>query len=132
MCRHLDQQRIKVGRDGHSCRRGRVQTDARSTWATVDLQFAGIRTEFALRILSGDANLDGHSMLSNLALLQVQIGQTHSRSNTNLRLDNIDPSNLLCNGVFNLHTRVNFNEVIGIFRHQKLHSTGIAVINLTG
>ena len=95
--RALDEQTVVVRRDLRASEAGaRIETDTITARAAVDLNLARVRLEVLRRVLSGDTALDGEAALGDGVLGQTELREGRASSDLNLRGDDVDASNLLC------------------------------------
>ena len=107
-----------------------VETDTVTTSGTIHLDLTSIRRETLGGIFGGDTALDSKAASGDAVLGQAELLQSSTSSDLNLSSNNIDASDFLSNGVFDLDTRVDFNEVVAVLLvDQELGSTGVAVVD---
>src|SRR5690242_1362678 len=82
---------------------------------TVDLDLASVRSELLRGVFCGDTALEGETASGDVVLGQTELLKGRTSSNLDLSSDNVDTSDLLCDGVLNLDTWVDFNKVVPIF-----------------
>lgn len=110
-----------------------IQTNTVTTGRSVDLDLAGVRTELLSRVFCGDTALDGKATGGNAILGQSKLGKSGAGSNLDLSGNNINAGNFFSDGVLNLDTGVDFNEVVSVLLiNQKLRSACIAVVDRFG
>lgn len=69
----------------------------------------------------------------NVFLGQAKLGKGDTSSNLDLGSDDIDTSDLLSDGVLDLDTGVDFNEIVSsLLIDQELGGTGISVLDVSG
>ena len=111
-----------------------VKTDAEAAAAAVGDELAGVRHEVVGRVLSRDTALDSMAHgLQILLLRQVDFRAMEliAFSNFDLGLHDIDTGNLLGNGMLNLNTRVNLDEVeLAVGSSKEFYSAGADIINV--
>jgi hypothetical protein len=123
-----------------------IETDTVTASGTVDLNLASVGSERLGRVLCGDTALEGETTCGDVVLSQTKLLERRTSGDLNLSSNDIDTSDLLSDGVLDLDTGVNFNEIVStvgqyetcqIFRgnspillvDQELSSTGIAVLD---
>lgn len=105
-----------------------VQTDTVTTRRAVNLDLASIRLEALGGILGSDSALDSETTGGNAVLGKTELAKSSTSSDLDLSSDNVDTSDLLSDGVLDLDTRVDLDEVVAVLLvNQELSSTGIAV-----
>ena len=96
--RALDKQTVVVRRDLRASEAGaRIETDTITARTAVDLNLSRVRLEVLRRILGGDTALNGEAALGDGVLGQTELREGRASSDLNLRGDDVDASNLLCN-----------------------------------
>jgi len=145
---HLHEQGVVVRRD-HRARVGgaTVEADAEPRCAAVGGEPAVAGRETALGVLGGQAALQrvavqadvglrrhARSVLDDVAIRVAPIGRLAdpgALGDADLRLDDVDPGDLLGDGVLDLDARVHLDEVeaSGVGIHQELDSAGMGVAN---
>lgn len=130
----LDEQRVVVRSDVSVDETGAIiNTDTHATRAAEDLDDAGVRLESSGGILSGDTALHGVTTDGDVLLLEAKVLESLTASNANLALDKVNSSDLLSDGVLDLDTRVDLNEVVASeFVHKELNGTGVLVLGGSG
>ena len=130
----LDKHGVIVGGDGKTGVANAVHTDTATGGMTVDRDGTSVRSEVLLGILSGNAALDGNTTGANVLLLETNFVESGTGSDAKLGLDNVNSGNLLSDGVLDLDTGVDLNEVglhvSGI--DQELDGTSILVVGTGG
>lgn len=81
---------------------------------TVDLDLASVRSELLGGVFCGDTALEGETASGDVVLGQTELLKGRTSSNLDLSSDDVDTSDLLCDGVLNLDTGVDFNKVVPI------------------
>lgn len=110
-----------------------VETDTVTASAAVDLNLASIGLEALGGILGGDTALDGETTSGDAVLGETKLLKSSTSGNLDLGSDNVDTCNLLSNGVLNLDTGVDLNEVVAVLLVDKeLRGTSVAVVNRLG
>jgi hypothetical protein len=110
-----------------------VQTDTVTTRRTVDLDLASVRLEALGGILGGDSALDSETTGGNAVLGKTELAQSSTSGDLDLSSDNVDSSDLLSDGVLDLDTRVDLDEVVAVLLvNQELRSACIAVAGSLG
>jgi hypothetical protein len=83
-----------------------VQADTVATGRPVDFNLSCVRRKVIGRILSGDATLNGEAAGRDLVLREAKLGERGTRSDLDLRRDNVDAGDLFGDGVLDLTARV--------------------------
>ena len=95
--RALDKQTVVVRRDLRTREaRARVKADTVATSTAVDLDLARVRLEVLRRVLGGNAALDSETTLGDGVLGQTELREGRASSDLDLRGDDVDASDLLC------------------------------------
>lgn len=79
-----------------------VETDSISSCRSVDLNLAGVRGEAVCRIFRGDTALEGKTTGGDVVLGQAKLLERGTRRNLDLRSDDVDAGDFLCDGVLDL------------------------------
>ena len=79
--------------------RAGVETDAVTACAAVDLDFACVGLEVGGGVFSGDTALNGEAALGDGVLGQTELREGRASSDLDLRGDDVDASNFLCERV---------------------------------
>ena len=130
----LDKHGVVVGGDGKAGVANAIHTDAATGGMAVDGNGAGVGSKVLLRILGGHTALDGNATGANVLLLETDFVKGGTGSNAKLGLDNVNSGNLLGDGVLDLDTGVDLNEVglhVGGI-DQELDGTSILVVGTGG
>jgi len=107
-----------------------IKADTVSTCGTVNLDLSSIRLELFCWVLSRDTALDGETSRRDAVLSETKLWQGRARSNLDLSSNDINASDLLGNGVLDLDSGVDLDEVITVLLvNQELSGTGIAVVH---
>ena len=114
----LDKHGIVVGGDGKPRVADTVHTDATASRVTVDGDGTSVGGKVLLGILGGNTALNGNTTGANVLLDQTNLVEGGAGSNAKLGLDNVHAGDLLRDGVLDLDTGVDLNEV-------GLHVSGI-------
>jgi hypothetical protein len=145
----LDEKRVVVRGDLSTgeARRG-IETNTVSTGGTVNLDLARVGGKALRRVFGGDTALDGVTALGDGLLREAELGKSSARSDLDLSGDDVDcrreersttrgksgreslrrtASDLLGNGVLDLNTRVDFDEVVTFRVDKELASSSVAV-----
>ncbi len=114
-----------------------VEPDAEAGGAAIGGDAAVIGNEILLRVLRGDAALQGVAVEADLRLRRhAGLWRADGRTldNTDLRLDDVDAGHLLGDGVLHLDARVDLDEVegAGIGVLQELHGAGADIVGGIG
>lgn len=127
----LDQHGVIVrSDDGTGKAVSTVQTDTVTTSGTVDLDLTGVRGEALGRILGGDTALDGETTSRDALLRQAQLLERGTGSNLDLGGDDINTRDLFGDGVLDLDTGVDLDEVVAVLLvDQELGGTSVAVVD---
>ena len=128
---HLHQQRVEVGRNLSTHGRCTVQAHAGAARRTIRGQRAGIGTEAVIRVLGGDATLQGRTGDGNLVLGEVNIFQRCAGRDIHLGLDDVYAGDFLGHGVLHLHTRVHLDkDVVAALIHEEFHGTRALIVDV--
>lgn len=129
----LDEQRVVVGSDlRSSVSRRSIESNTVTTSRSVDLDFSSVRLEAGGRVLSGQSRLNGESSSVDVLLSQAKLGEGDTGRDLDLGSDNVDTGDLLGDGVLNLDTRVDLDEVVSaLLVDQELGSTGVSVFDVS-
>ena len=135
---HLHQQRIVVGRDhapgvAIAC----VQTDAETSGGAVVRHPSIVRGEVVLRILTGDAALDGIAVARDILLsrdIDLFAIQRETLGDENLGSDQIDSGDLFGHRMLHLDPRIHLDEepLLGIHVVEELHRPRVVITHLPG
>lgn len=127
----LDKQRIVMRSDLRtSITRARVQSDTITTSRSVDFNLTSVRLEVGCGILSGDTTLDSKSSPVDVLLGQTKLLEGYTSSNLNLSSDDVNTGDLFGNGVLDLDTRVDLNEVVAVLLvDEEFGCTGVTVLD---
>mmetsp|Transcript_1300 Transcript_1300/g.1725 ORF Transcript_1300/g.1725 Transcript_1300/m.1725 type:complete len:346 (-) Transcript_1300:436-1473(-) len=130
LCCHLDKQRIIVRGNVRAHKsRSIIQTNTHTTWSTENLNNPSVWAKIFGWIFRSHTALHCMAHWENVFLFESHFIQFHSRSNLDLTLNYINSSDLLSNGVLNLNTRVDFNEIMSTFTiNQKFHCSRIFIV----
>lgn len=130
----LDQHGVVVRSDNCSGKAiATVQADTVATSRAVYLELTSIGREALGGVFGGDTALDGETTDGDTVLGQAELLEGSTCGNLNLSCDNIDAGNLLSDGVLDLDSRVDLDEVVSVLLvDQELGSTGIAVVDRLG
>lgn len=130
----LDQHGVVVRRDNGAGKAvTSIKTDTIATGRTVDLELSGVWGETLCWILGSDTTLNCETADGDAVLGQAQLLERGTRSNLDLGCDNINAGNLLGDGMLNLDSGVDFDEVVSVLLvDQELSGTGIAVVDRLG
>lgn len=119
--------------DGTSKAVTAVETDTVTTSAAVNFNLASIGLEILGGILSGDTALDGETTGGDAVLGKTKLLKSSTSGDLDLGGDNVDPGDLLSNGVLDLDTGVDLNEIVAVLLVDKeLSGTGVAVVDRLG
>ncbi len=135
----LHQQAVVVAGDDRAGIGGaRVQPDAGPRRAAVGDDAAEIRDEVVARVFRGHPALQRRAAHADVGLGRDAAGggitDAPARGDLDLRLDDVEASHLLGDGVFHLHPRVDLDEVVGagLGVLQELHRAGVGVVHRAG
>lgn len=110
-----------------------VKTDTVTTRRAVDLDLSSVGLEALGGILGGDSALDSETTSGNAVLGETKLAQSSTSGNLDLSSDDVDASDLLSDGVLDLDTRVDLDEVVAVLLvNQELRSACIAVAGSLG
>lgn len=124
---------IEGGDDGTGKSVAAVESDACTTGGSVDLDLSSIGAELLSRVFGGDTALDSETASGDAVLGQAQLGKGGTSCDLNLSGHNINASDLFSNGVLDLDSRVDLDEVVAVLLVDKeLGGTGIAVVDRLG
>jgi hypothetical protein len=76
--------------------RAGIQSNTVSTSTSVDLNLSGIRLEVGCSVFSRDSTLNSETSSGNVFLGQTQGSQSSASGDLDLRGDNVDTRNFLC------------------------------------
>lgn len=127
----LDKQGVVVRSDlCTGITRARVQSDTITTSRSVDFNLTSVRLEVGRGILSGDTTLDSKSSPVDVLLGQTKLSEGHTSSDLNLSSDDVNTGNFFGNGVLDLDTRVDLNEVVAVLLvDEEFGCTGVTVFD---
>ena len=133
----LEQRVIVRGDHGARVRGAAIETDAEAGRPAVSGDTPVIGHEVGLRILGGDAALDGMAIEPDVVLRRHARGRRAdlgALGQADLRLDDIDAGDLLGDRVLDLNPRVDLDEVEAalIHVHQELDRAGAEISDVTG
>lgn len=133
-CDDFDHQRVVVRRDdGAGEGRSRVETDSHAFSRAEHFNSSGIWLESLGWIFRSDSALDGRSIGLDGVLRQFKVLQRLSFSDTDLCLNQIDASDLFSDGVLDLKTCINFDEVVvALLVNKELDGSGVLVSDVFG
>jgi hypothetical protein len=80
--------------------------DSIATSRAVHLDLSCVRREVLGRVLGGDAALESEAASRDVVLSETELFQGSTRSDLNLRSDDVDAGDLLGDGVLHLNARV--------------------------
>jgi hypothetical protein len=107
-----------------------IETDSVTTRRTVYLDLAGIWCKALRRVFCGDTALEGKSSCGDVVLGQTKLLERCTCGDLDLCSYNIDACHFFGDGVLNLNTRVDLNEVVTVLLvNQELRSACIAVFD---
>jgi len=130
----LDQHGVVVrGDDGSSETVATVKADTVSTSGAVHLNLASVGSELFGRILSCDSALNSKATSRDAVLGQAKLCQCCTGSDLDLSRNDIDTSDFFGDGVLDLDTGVDLNEVVAVLLvDEELGGTGVAVVDGLG
>ncbi len=124
-----------------------IKANTVATSTTIDFDLSCIRLKVGGRIFSSDTALDSKATLGDGILSEAQLGEISTSRDLDLSRYNVDSSDFLCgcspkhmsylnwklltsNGMFNLNTWVNLDEVMtSLLVDQELRSTSIPILH---
>ena len=110
-----------------------IETHAIATGRAVDLNLARVGAELLGRVLGGESALNSKAARGDAVLRQSQLSQRGASGDLNLSGDDVDAGDLLGDGVLDLDTRVDFDEVVAVLLiDEELRSASIAVVDSLG
>lgn len=110
-----------------------IKADTVTTSGTVNLNLSGIRRELLRWVLGRDSALDSESPRGDAVLGQTKLGQRSTGSNLDLGSNDIDTSNLFSDGVLDLDSGIDLDEVVSVLLvDQELSGTSVAVVDRLG
>ena len=134
VARALDEHRVVVG--GNDCASETVtsvKTDSVATSRAVDFELASVGREALGRIFRGDTTLDGETADGDTILGQAELLERCASGDLDLGGNNIDAGDLFGDGVLDLDSGVDLNEVVPVLLvDQELCGTGVAVVDRPG
>jgi hypothetical protein len=111
----LDQEGVVIGGDdGPGIGGAAIEADAKARRAAIGVDAAIIRGEAVLRVLGGDAALEGVAIEADVLLPGhegVIVAEARALGDGDLRLDDIDAGDQFGDGVFDLDARIDLDEV---------------------
>ncbi len=131
----LDQKTVVIARD-HAAGIGRaaVKADAHAGGLAEGGDAAVIGDEIVLRVLGRDPGLQGVTVEADILLrgFASRLGQGLALSDADLRLHDVDIGDLFGDRMFDLHTRVHFDEVelTAVHIHQEFDRAGTFIIDV--
>lgn len=130
----LDQHGVVVRSDDSTSKAvATVKTNTVTTSRSVDFNFSGIWSEVLRGIFGGDTALDGKTTSGDSVLGKAELRKSSTSSDLDLGSDNINAGDFLSNGVLDLNTGVDLDEVVAVkLVDQKLCSACIAVVDRLG
>jgi hypothetical protein len=81
-----------------------IETDSITACRSVDFNLSSVWREATGRILSGDAALESEPACRYVVLSEAQLLERGTSGDLNLRGNNVDASDLFCDGMFDLTT----------------------------
>jgi hypothetical protein len=96
------------------CKLTSIETDTVTTSRSVNLNLSGIWCEALCWIFCSDTALEGKAACGDVVLGQTELLKRCTSSNLDLCGNDVDTSDFLSDGVLDLDTRVDFDEVIPI------------------
>lgn len=130
----LDQHGVVEGSDDGSGKTvATIETDTSTTSGSVHLDLSGIGLELLGRVLGGDTALDGETTSGDAVLGQAKLGEGGTSRNLNLSGNDINAGNFFGNGVLDLDSGVDLDEVVAVLLvNEELSGTGVAVVDRLG
>lgn len=124
------ERRELTGDDSASETIATIETYTVATSRTVYFNLSCIRLETLRGVLGGDSALNSEAPSGDAILGESQLLKRRASGNLDLRCDNVDACNLLGNGVLNLDTGVDLDEVVAVLLiDEELSRTSVAVVN---
>jgi hypothetical protein len=126
------QHRVVKGRnDGSSKTVATVQPNSIATSGAIDLDLSSVWGKAIGRIFCGDTTLNGKSASGDAVLSQPQLFQRGTCCDLDLCSYDINARDFFGNGMFDLNSRVDFDEIVAILLvNQEFCSSCIAVIHM--
>ncbi len=130
----LDQHGIVEGcDDGTGKTVATVETNTGTAGSSVDLNLAGIGLKLLGRVFGGDTALNSETTSRDAVLGQAELSKGSASSDLDLSGNDVDAGNFFGNGVLDLDSGVDLNEVVAVLLVDKeLGGTGIAVVDGLG
>ena len=130
----LDQHGVVMGSDdGTGETVTTVKTDSVTASRSVDLNLSGVGLEVLAGVLGGDTALDGISTGGDAVLGKTELLKGGASGDLDLSGNDIDTGNLLGDGVLDLDSGVDLDEVVAVLLvDQELGGTGVAVPDRLG
>mmetsp|Transcript_19968 Transcript_19968/g.42316 ORF Transcript_19968/g.42316 Transcript_19968/m.42316 type:complete len:851 (-) Transcript_19968:309-2861(-) len=130
----LDEQGVVVGQLRASGGDGAVQPYPWAPGGAVGLDSAAVRAEVVLRVLRGHASLDRKPVAPDRLLVRdADLGQRAAGRDHDLALHDVDPRDLLRDGVLHLHSRVHLQKVVApVGGEHELDRAGVGVAHRRG
>ena len=115
--------------DGARVARSAVEANAHAGTRSVDLKSSGVRLEGISWVFGRDTTLDGVAAYHDVVLFEAQVCKGGAARDEDLRLDEVDSGDLLRNGVLDLDSWVDLDEVVPLLRvDEELHRPGVLVL----
>lgn len=89
-----------------------IETDSVATSRAVDLDLSSIGCKALGGVFCGDSALEGKASCGDVVLSQAKLFKRCTCCDLNLCRNNVDTGDLLGDGVLDLDTRINFNEIV--------------------
>jgi hypothetical protein len=130
----LDQEGVVIGGDdGPGIGGAAIEADAKARRAAIGVDPAIIRGKAVLRVLGGDAALEGMAIEAHSLLpghVRLIVAQARALGDGDLGLDDIHAGHQFGDGVFDLDARIDLDEVeiIVVGVHQEFDGAGVAVV----
>jgi hypothetical protein len=130
----LDKQRVVMGSDlSSSVSRTSIKSNTISTSRSVNFDLTSIGLESLSGVFSRDSTLDGETSSVDMLLGKTELFEGDTSSNLDLGSNDIDTGNFLGNGVLDLDSGVDFDEIVSpLLVDQEFGSTGISVFDGSG
>src|SRR5438477_3639307 len=107
-----------------------VQANTVTSSRSVYFDFPCIRLESLHGIFCGDTALNSESTILDPLLGQAELGERCTSRYLDLCSHNVDARDFFCDSMFDLDTRINFNEVMSsLVVNKKLCSSCIAIVD---
>lgn len=109
----LGEERVVVWRNDHTLMALSIESDTQTTWGSENTDSSSIWLEPFFRVFGCNSTLNSISTRIDPLLLDAQFLEGCTSSNQDLGLDDIDSGGFFRDGVFDLDSWVDFDEVEG-------------------